>query len=154
MTLSFAGARLYSTPLGANGIVLTRRYMYRPEVEVGLYIDLHTHTYPNSDDSFLSPDELVEAAKGLGLDGVCITEHYYFWDPWDILALSKKHDFLALPGCEVNTDEGHVLVFGMEMYPGDSWGAKVAIVVPAQPSPLRDDKTSGWRLRAVARGEV
>ena len=116
MTSSFAGAKLYSAQLGARGIALTSGFVRCPEGEVGLYIDLHTHTYPNSDDSFLSPDELVEAAKGLGLDGVCITEHDHFWDPWDILSLSKKHGFLVLPGCEVNTDEGHVLVFGMERY--------------------------------------
>ena len=81
-----------------------------------MLIDLHTHTFPNSDDSFVSPDELVNAAKGLGLDGICITEHDYFWDPDDIRALSRKHDFLVLPGCEVNTDGGHVLVLGLEKY--------------------------------------
>ena len=79
-------------------------------------IDLHTHTFPSSDDCFMSPDELVEAAKGTSLDGVCITEHDYFWDPADILALSRRHNFLVLPGCEVNTDSGHVLVFGLENY--------------------------------------
>ena len=81
-----------------------------------MLIDLHTHTYPNSDDSFISPDELVEAAKGLDLDGICITDHDYFWDPADVLALSRRHNFLVLPGCEVNTDAGHVLVFGLEKY--------------------------------------
>ena len=81
-----------------------------------MLIDLHTHTFPNSDDSFVSPDELVDAAKGLGLDGICITEHDYFWDLDDIRALSRKHGFLVLPGCEVNTDGGHVLVFGLEKY--------------------------------------
>jgi len=64
----------------------------------------------------VSPDELVDAAKGLGLDGICITEHDYFWDLDDIRALSRKHGFLVLPGCEVNTDGGHVLVFGLEKY--------------------------------------
>ena len=81
-----------------------------------MLIDLHTHTLPNSDDSSLSPDELVEAARGLDLDGVCITEHDYFWDPEDILALSRRHNFLVLPGCEVNTDAGHVLVYGLNGY--------------------------------------
>ena len=81
-----------------------------------MLIDLHTHTFPNSDDSFVSPDELVDAAKGLGLDGICITEHDYFWDPDDIRALSRRHGFLVLPGCEVNTDGGHVLVLGLKEY--------------------------------------
>ena len=81
-----------------------------------MLLDLHTHTFPNSDDSFIGPDELVEAAKAVGLDGICITEHDYFWDAADIRALSRRHDFLVLPGCEVNTDGGHVLVFGLEQY--------------------------------------
>lgn len=81
-----------------------------------MFIDLHTHTYPNSDDSFLSPDELIEGAKSKGLDGICITEHDYFWEPEDIKSLSERHEFLVLPGCEINTDSGHVLVFGLRDY--------------------------------------
>ncbi len=81
-----------------------------------MLIDLHTHTFPKSDDSFMGPDELVEAAKGLGLEGICITEHDYFWEREDIVALAQKHDFLVLAGCEVNTDGGHALVFGLEKY--------------------------------------
>ena len=81
-----------------------------------MLIDLHTHSFPSSDDSFMSPDELVEQAKGQGLDGICVTEHDYFWDPAALLDLSRRHDFLVLPGCEVNTDGGHVLVFGLAKY--------------------------------------
>ena len=81
-----------------------------------LLVDIHTHTYPRSDDSFIAADDLVEAAKAKGLDGLCVTEHDVFWDPADTLALSRRHDFLVLPGCEVNTDSGHVLVFGLEKY--------------------------------------
>ena len=81
-----------------------------------MYVDLHSHTYPRSDDSTLSPDEFVEAAKDRGLDALCLTEHDYFWERADVDALSRRHDFLVLPGCEVNTDDGHVLVFGLEEY--------------------------------------
>ncbi len=81
-----------------------------------MLIDLHTHTFPSSDDSFMSPDELIEAAKKAGLDGVCLTEHDRFWDPDDVKALADKHSFLVIPGCEVNTDAGHVLVFGLDSY--------------------------------------
>ncbi len=81
-----------------------------------MLIDLHTHTFPGSDDAFMSPDDLVEAAKSSGLDGVCITEHDAFWDRADILALSRRHNFFILPGCEVNTEGGHVLVFGLDRY--------------------------------------
>jgi len=81
-----------------------------------LLIDLHTHTYPDSDDSFMGPDELIGAAKRLGLDGVCLTEHDFFWSMAKLSTLSRRHDFLVLPGCELNTDEGHLLVFGLRRY--------------------------------------
>jgi predicted metal-dependent phosphoesterase TrpH len=79
-------------------------------------IDLHTHSYPASDDSFMSVDELILAAKERGLDGVCLTEHDAFWPPEQVAALSRRHSFLVLPGCEINTDGGHVLVFGLRRY--------------------------------------
>jgi predicted metal-dependent phosphoesterase TrpH len=81
-----------------------------------LLIDLHTHSYPASDDSFMTVDELIATAKERGLDGVCLTEHDVFWEPEQVAALSRKHAFLVLPGCEVNTDGGHVLVFGLHRY--------------------------------------
>lgn len=79
-------------------------------------IDLHVHTYPKSDDSFMGVDDLIQAAKAAGLDGVCLTEHDAFWDMDDVNALSRRHDFLVLPGSEINTDTGHALVFGLQRY--------------------------------------
>ncbi len=81
-----------------------------------MVIDLHSHTYPKSDDSFMAPDELVEAAKSAGLDGICITEHDAFWSADEIESLARRHNFLVLPGSEINTDAGHVLVFGLSRY--------------------------------------
>ena len=81
-----------------------------------MIIDIHTHTYPTSDDSSLLPDELIQEAIRIGLDGVCITDHDGFWKPQDIEELSKRHGFLVLPGCEVTTEEGHLLVYGLDRY--------------------------------------
>ncbi|MDO8615397.1 MAG: PHP domain-containing protein [Dehalococcoidia bacterium] len=81
-----------------------------------MLIDLHTHTYPLSHDSLLSADELIEAAKAAGLDGVCLTEHDFFWEPAAVAALAKRHRFLVLPGIEVNTEHGHIVAFGLERY--------------------------------------
>ena len=81
-----------------------------------MIIDIHTHTSPTSDDSFMTPDELVQEAARIGLDGVCITDHDRFWTPQDIHDLSRRHGFLVLPGCEVTTEEGHLLVYGLDRY--------------------------------------
>ena len=81
-----------------------------------MLIDLHTHSYPKSDDSFMGVDDLVVAAKAVGIDGICLTEHDTFWSAEETGELSRRHGFLVLPGCEINTDTGHVLVFGLEEY--------------------------------------
>ena len=81
-----------------------------------MLIDLHTHTHPLSHDSLLSPDQLIEAAKGANLDAVCLTEHDFFWDHAEVQALSKRHNFLIIPGIEVNTEDGHIVVFGLDRF--------------------------------------
>ena len=81
-----------------------------------MLIDLHTHTRAHSWDADLGPDELVEAASSAGLDGVCLTEHDFFWDVEAVRALGRRHDFLVLPGVEINTEDGHFLCFGLNSY--------------------------------------
>ncbi len=81
-----------------------------------MLIDLHTHTHPSSDDSLLSPTELVLKAKAAGLDGVCFTEHDWFWKPEELARVSRDNNFLVIPGVELNTEEGHLLVFGLTKY--------------------------------------
>ena len=81
-----------------------------------MLIDLHTHSYPHSDDSFMSVDELIEGSKSLGLDAICLTDHDAFWTTEQIDDLSNSHNFLIIPGCEINTAAGHVLVFGLSKY--------------------------------------
>ena len=79
-------------------------------------IDLHTHTRPLSHDSLLTPDNLIEAAKAAGLDGVCLTEHDFFWEADAAADLARRHNFVVIPGIEVNTEFGHTLVFGLERF--------------------------------------
>jgi len=81
-----------------------------------LIIDLHTHTSPRSDDSTLEPAQLIERARKVGLDAICVTEHDWFWNNEDLARLSKEHDFPVLPGLETNTDDGHFLVFGLDRF--------------------------------------
>ena len=85
-------------------------------INLAMIIDLHTHTYPLSDDSKLSPDDLIMQAKEAGLDGICLTEHDFFWDEGEISRLRDKYNFLVLPGVELNVEIGHILVFGLHKY--------------------------------------
>ncbi|MER3419264.1 MAG: hypothetical protein C4290_01510 [Chloroflexota bacterium] len=81
-----------------------------------MLIDLHAHTWPRSHDSVLNPDDLVMRAKQAGLDAIVFTEHDTLWDETAIRALCEKHEFLVLAGVEISTDEGHMLVFGIDKY--------------------------------------
>jgi predicted metal-dependent phosphoesterase TrpH len=81
-----------------------------------MLIDLHTHTWPGSYDSVLSPDELIERSKKAGLDAICLSEHDSLWDPAAAEALSRKHNFLVIPAVEVSTDDGHILTYGIDRY--------------------------------------
>jgi predicted metal-dependent phosphoesterase TrpH len=81
-----------------------------------MLIDLHTHTRPLSHDSLLSPDELIEAAKAAGLDALCLTEHDFTWEPDKVQDLARRHAFTVIPGIEVNTEDGHIIAFGLERY--------------------------------------
>ncbi len=81
-----------------------------------MLIDLHTHSYPMSDDSFMSVDDAIDGVNSLGLDGICLTDHDAFWTEEQTRKLSKRHGILVLAGSEINTDGGHVLAFGLREY--------------------------------------
>jgi len=81
-----------------------------------MLIDLHAHTCVHSLDASHTPDALIEAAKAAGLQGICLTEHDQFWDAAAAADLGRRHNFLVIPGSEVNTEDGHMLVFGLYRY--------------------------------------
>ena len=81
-----------------------------------MIIDLHTHTYPRSDDSNLTLDTMIYKAKLVGLDGICLTEHDDFWDKDYISHISTKNELLIFTGVELNTENQHLLVFGLHNY--------------------------------------
>ena len=78
-----------------------------------MIIDLHVHTKPLSSDSTMNVEEVIQEAKRIGLDGVCLTEHNKVCEAEAINELRGKWDFLLLRGVEVETPEGHILVFGV-----------------------------------------
>lgn len=79
----------------------------------GMIIDLHVHTSPASPCSSAPVDALIEEAKTIGLDGICLTDHNYVWDPNQVEDLRQKHGFLVLSGNEITTDQGDMVVFGL-----------------------------------------
>ena len=122
-----------------------------------MLIDLHTHTYPKSDDSFVGIDELIERAKAIGLDGICLTEHDFFWSADEVRELSRRHEFLVLPGCEINTDTGHAIVFGLDHYVfgfhkpdflRDAVQRRGGVIIAAHPYRRRFLEDPGWKPEA------
>jgi predicted metal-dependent phosphoesterase TrpH len=81
-----------------------------------MLIDLHSHTWPRSHDSVLNPDDLVERAKRAGLDAIVFTEHDTLWDEQSVREIAERHSLLVLAGVEISTDDGHMLVFGIDKY--------------------------------------
>ena len=77
-----------------------------------MLIDLHAHTAPRSNCSRTTLEELVETARSRGLDALCITEHDVRWPGEELADASRMLDFALIPGVELTTDVGHVLVFG------------------------------------------
>ena len=80
----------------------------------GFTIDLHVHTSPASPCASSSVEDIISEAKRIGLDGICLTDHNYQWDPKEIEKLRDKHDFQVLRGNEITTVQGDILVFGLD----------------------------------------
>jgi predicted metal-dependent phosphoesterase TrpH len=85
-----------------------------PGASGGIVIDMHVHTNPASPCSIVPVDELISEAKRIGLDGICLTDHNHVWDPEALEDLRQRHGFLVLGGNEITTNQGDMLVFGLD----------------------------------------
>ncbi|MFL6567903.1 MAG: PHP domain-containing protein, partial [Chthoniobacterales bacterium] len=81
-------------------------------------IDLHTHTF-FSGDGVSSPEDNIAAARAKGLHGFAVTDHNtcdavnYMLEKGLMREDGQPVDgFLAIPGQEVTTAEGHLLCIG------------------------------------------
>ena len=79
-----------------------------------MILDLHTHSVV-SDDGRAKVDNYCQwiKRKELPLDGLVLTEHRQYDDVSDYRSLEDKYGLLILKASEVETDYGHVLVFGV-----------------------------------------
>jgi len=89
-----------------------------------MIIDLHTHTKCGSVCSDLTPGELVERAKQLGVDAVCLTEHNRTWNADTLKEVRRAYRFPVFGGVEVKTNHGYILVFGLREFNPDLWRAE------------------------------
>ena len=78
--------------------------------------DLHVHSTRGSSDSGLTPEQLIDRALEIGLDGVCLTEHGGGWNGPEIDKAFSASGLTVIGGIEAATDAGHVLVYGMRSY--------------------------------------
>lgn len=86
-----------------------------------MWIDTHCHTR-HSHDNWLEPVALVQRARALGLDAVCITEHDSYEASAPVEAVGRAQGLLVLRGVEISTDRGHLLAYGVEDDGWNIWG--------------------------------
>lgn len=89
-----------------------------------MIIDTHMHEKTHSDDSFMSLAEIVEKAKSIGLDGVCITDHESNGLREFAEDYSRKTGFVIIVGAEILTHEGDITVFGLDALPKEKLSAQ------------------------------
>ena len=119
----------------------------------GSLIELHAHSSNRSRDSGVSVQDLIAQAKARGLDALCLTEHNSLWPEAEIRELGERHAFTVLPGMELGTDVGHVLVFGLPRYHPELLEierlrrivtAEGGVAVLAHPMRYRPGRQPGW----------
>jgi predicted metal-dependent phosphoesterase TrpH len=78
-------------------------------------LDLHVHT-DYSIDGHDAVERIIEVARARGLDGLAICDHNTMAGVQAARDYVAAHDldFLIIPGVEVTTSQGHLLVLGLE----------------------------------------
>jgi hypothetical protein len=82
----------------------------------GTIVDMHVHTVRGAADSSLTPDQLIEEARRIGLTGVNISEHDRVWEPHLLEEFRERSGLFVSRGMEVSTDLGHMIVIGLDRY--------------------------------------
>jgi len=82
------------------------------------FLDLHVHSTDGSDDAGGTVEGYLKwiaakRAQGYRLDGFVLTEHRRYDTSKDYTELAKRYDAVVLRGVELETDIGHVLVYGV-----------------------------------------
>lgn len=89
-----------------------------------MIIDTHLHENRYSDDSLMSLEDAILAAKKIGLDAICVTDHESNGLRRDYGSSFVMNNLLIIVGAEILTYEGDILVFGIENLPTEKLHAK------------------------------
>jgi predicted metal-dependent phosphoesterase TrpH len=82
--------------------------------ETGMVVDLHVHSSPASPCSSITVENLIAEARRIGLGGICLTDHNHCREARVLEDLRQRHGYLVLGGNEITTDQGDILVLGLE----------------------------------------
>lgn len=77
-------------------------------------LDLHIHTVYS--DGVVDPLNIVKYARKIGLNGISITDHNTLQGSLKALEAVKSlklEEFIVVPGVEITTNYGHILVYGL-----------------------------------------
>ena len=82
------------------------------------YLDLHAHSTDASDDAGGTVEGYLKwivarRKKGFHIDGFVLTEHRHYDPTVDYSEIAAQYDVAVLRGAELETDVGHVLVYGI-----------------------------------------
>lgn len=79
--------------------------------EKQMRFDLHIHS-SYSDDSYISPEDIIKAAEKRGLDGIAFSDHNTLEGYHNGKDLDT--DLIIVPSVEVSTSGGHVMAIGVQ----------------------------------------
>ncbi|MEF8835681.1 MAG: PHP domain-containing protein [Candidatus Thermoplasmatota archaeon] len=73
--------------------------------------DLHIHS-AYSDDSDITPEEIIKTAENIGLDGIAFLDHNSLEGYFKSKDLDT--DLIIIPAMEVSTRDGHIMALGVQ----------------------------------------
>lgn len=90
-----------------------------------MIFDVHTHTGRYSSCSAISLEELILAER-MNADGIVVTDHDHLMDEKEAEYLSRKYEFIVLPGVEISAQGvyAHILAFGIKREIGPDMGVE------------------------------
>ena len=89
-----------------------------------MFVDFHIHESTYSSDSKMTLKEIVDEAKQIGLDGICITDHDSMGLKDFANQYSKEVSFPIFVGVEYLTLQGDILAFGIDELPEPNLSAQ------------------------------